>query len=676
MAQAISDCFTIDYVNQKIYNNQTYTDIFTVNALYSYLQETFDELDQMDDAVPMSAQTPTEYTLINGWYVDDDSFKYLKGGAVKTSGWTHPANTTGIRILTLGGLSGVTSGDIGTAVAGVTTGDTGKLLAFNATDNKLWVRVDAAGDTFASSTENITVDAVSAGNMTAVGATGENLWANIYTLGSIEQHINEEQIYIAQAGARIFSGSEWWPEDKVNSAVRHVDVLVKVKEADVPIGSGNITVFLRNYPSGGDADLYDNFGLDLSNGGRNAVPLATSVDLNNTSTQAVASGYNSVTVAFINGTVSYNAISGSFTNLETVTWTGGTGIFLKQTTTTSAGVMTLGNVEGANPTSGLTITGVSSSATAGAGVNMTEAYRMVKQFEQQTVSPEYSVIIGCATRPLSEVYEYLKYVSRIGSTFSMFPTASATGAIITHSAQVGQLYIRAHEDNQSTTTNVYSPVKASPFGTFAGGKFFGAQGVWVENMAGTDIQNFQLIDADQVTRTPPNKQSITITSLSSDDRVTVFRTTGAGSTTIDKAMYSAGAGNVTSNTTFVVTGSIAVDTPSAGTIRIVDNSDTSDTRETRYIYTSWSASTFSGLTPGLNRQYTQTDDEAYVPFIDLISTTTSSSVQVIYTADRPILVRVRRKTAPAILPFEAPPGTFGSTGYSTSAIRTTDSIVT
>ncbi len=669
---AIADDFTIDYVNQRVYHSAG-TVIYSVNALYSYLQDTFDELAQMDDTIPMSAQTPTEYTLINGWFTDDDSFQFLKGGAVQTSGWFHPTNITGIRILTLDATAGLTSGDIGKVVVGGTTSDTGKLLAYNTVSKKLWVRSDAADDMFDDNDEEITVDSVTCGNMTAVSVSGECLWPNVYTLGTIEQHINEEQIYIAQNGARIFSGSEWWPEDKVNSAVRHIDVLIKTKEAGTEIDNGNITVFLRNYPSGGNADLYDHFGIDLTSGGRNAVPLATSVDLNNTSPQATASGYNDITIAFVNGTITYSAVNGSFTSLTTITGSssGATAVFLKQTSTSSSGTMTLGNVVGIFE-NGEDLTGApSKSATSSS--TLTEAYTMVKQFDQQTTSPTYSVIIGCATRVLSQVYEYLKYVTRIGSTFTMYPTTYPQGGPLTHATQQGQLYIRAHEDTQTSPTNTYSPVKASPFGTFAGGKFFGAQGVWIQTMATADIQNFQLIDSDGATQTPPNTQSITISNLLSDDRVSVFRTTSG--TAINKAVYTAASGNITGNSTFVVTGSIAVDTPATGSIRVVDINDTTSTRETRYTYTSWSGSTFSGISPVLDREYTQTDDTAYVPFIDIAATTTSASITVIYTTDRSILVRVRRKTATAILPFETT-GTFGSTGYSTSAIRTADTIVT
>lgn len=658
----IQDDFTIDYVNKRIYHSSG-TTVYTVNALYSYLMDTFDELEQMDDEIPMTAQTPTEYTLVNGWFMDDDSFKYLKGGAIKTDGHL---NTIQILTLAQSGYTNAVAADIGKTVKD-DGADTGPLLAYNNTTRKWWIRY---GSTIASGSAMTISGGVGAGTASANSATGENLWANIYTLGSIEED-NNQQIYIEQAGGRIFSGSEWWPES--GSGTRHIDVLIKVKEAGVEIDGAQITVFLRHYPSTGNADLYDHFQIDLTAGGRNAVPLATSPDLNNTSTHAVVSGYNDITIAFVNGTINYSAISGAFTNLETVTGgtSGATALFVRQTTTSGSGTMTLANIVGTFQ-NGETITGQTSGKTATTSSTVTGAYKTPKAFTQGT-EYNYSVIINCAGRPLAQMYEYLKYVTRIGSTFTMYPTITSNGPTTTWTTKQGQLYIRAHEDNQSAPNNIFSPVKASPFGTFAGGKFFGAQGVWVENMASSDIQAFQLIDSDGFTRTPPNQQSIIVSNLVAGDRVAVFRTTSG--TTINKAMYTAASGNNSGNNTFVVNETITADTPTSGSIRIVDTSDTSSTRETRYTYTSWSGSTFYGLSPALDRNYTANDDTAYVPFIDTTASGSSVSVTVIYVADRSILVRVRRKATPAILPFETT-GTFGSTGYSTTCIRTPDTIVT
>jgi len=90
---AIQDDFTIDVVDKKITYTTAFVDdrppsIYTANAFYKYLQDTFDEPGFLQHAVPMSAQTPTQYTLVNKWFMDDESMKALYGGSIQTSGWT------------------------------------------------------------------------------------------------------------------------------------------------------------------------------------------------------------------------------------------------------------------------------------------------------------------------------------------------------------------------------------------------------------------------------------------------------------------------------------------------------------------------------------------------------------------------------------------------------------
>lgn len=652
---AIGDDFTIDYVARRVYHSSG-TAVYSTNALYSYLMDQFDEPAQMDDTVPMSAQTPTDYTLINGWFMDDDSFKFLKGGAIKTDGYLNA-----IQVITLqsSGYTNAIAGDIGKTVTD-DAGNTGPLLAYNNTTRKWWVRWNA---TIATGSVMAIVTGTGAGTSSGASTSGEDLFPNVYTLGSIEEDDNQ-QIYIIQNGASL---TEWWPDPLAAPATRHIDVLIKTKEAGTEIDEGKITVFLRHYPAGGNADLYDHFDIDLTGGGRNAVPLATSPDLNNTSTHAVVSTYSDITIAFVNGTITHGAVTGGpFVNFETVT--GGNSSATAIMLLDASGTMTLGNIDGTFE-SGEVLTGSTSLATTTTSSTVTVAYTMKKTFIKET-ERDYSVIIECADRRLSEVYEYMKYVLRENSTFQTYGIRSVA-SVLSQNIVDGEQYIRAYTD-VTTPANSYSPVKASPFGTFAGGKFFGARGVWVEGMNPLDILAFQLIDSGNTTRTPPNQQTITISNLLANDSVAVFRTTSG--TTIDKTMYTAAAGNDSGNTTFVVNGAIANDTPASGTIRIIDSSDTSATREIRYTYTSWDGSTFSGLSPALDRNYTATDDTAYIPFIDKVAAGTSESTTVIYVADRSILIRVRRYTATAILPFETT-GTFGSTGYSQTAIRTIDSIV-
>ena len=234
---AIGDDFTIDYVAKRIRHSTTATTVWTVNALYSYLQDTFDEIDQMDDPIPMSAQTPTEYTLINGWFMSEarenegganyrNCFEYLKTGAIQTSGQAgyiiHVLSVTG------GTYADPVTADLGkTVVAGATS--IGPLVDFKITStavsSKWWVRDTRTTPAQIAITTAMTITTgTGSGNTSAASSTGEQLWANIYTLGTIEQHTNEEQIYVEQSSARYVTGAEWWPENKTNNSTRHIDV--------------------------------------------------------------------------------------------------------------------------------------------------------------------------------------------------------------------------------------------------------------------------------------------------------------------------------------------------------------------------------------------------------------------------------------------------------------------
>jgi hypothetical protein len=335
--------------------------------------------------------------------------------------------------------------------------------------------------------------------------------------------------------------------------------------------------------------------------------------------------------------------------------------------------MTIGNYNGIDFDE-VEVTGERSDATCTMHTSITLAHTMNKNFTQGDPYP-YDVIIDCEGRYLADVYEYLKFVTREDSTYQMYPLYEVTGgSTLAREVLDGEEYIQAYRDED--TTNTYAPVKASPFGTFAGGVFFGARGVWVEDMHSSDSQNFQLIDSNGTTRTPPNFQDVTVTGLEVGDTVSVFILTGAGGT-INKAAFTSAAGNGANDPDFVVKEAIPTHTPSSGFIRVVRNSATPDD-EQRYQYDSWDSGTkaftlnTTAHPTGLTYAYTEDTDTAYVPFIDRVSTDTEETETVIYTSNVAVLTRVRKK---GILPFQAE-GTFGSTGITQGAIRTTDSIVT
>lgn len=610
----ISSDFTIDYVNKLIVHSSG-TTTYTVNALYSYIQDTFDELNQLDDTVPMSAQTPTAYTMINGWFIDDQSVKYLYGGALASSGWNNE-----IHVLQFGATyTSCVSGDIGKAVLD-DGGAFGTLLAYDNTLKKWWVRTGSATTAASSSVMTIT-SGTGTGTINATSTTGEALYTNIYTLGSIEAGT---QIYIEQAAAVI---SPWW-------STGHIDILVKVKEAGTLIDSANVIVFIREL-----SDSYDFFSIDLSAGGRQAVPLASSDDLNNQTSAATIANYQ-------NGTTANIAISfGSF----------------------SADINNDGTPE------------------------------------------NYKVQINCDGQRLDKVYEVVKYWTRRGTSKTLNGVS-------------GDLYTAADP--------TYTSVKQSPLGTFAGGKFFGARGVYLTNLHASDIQSYQLTDNTNATVVPPNYIAVTVSGLVSGDRVAVFPASGGA---VNKSQYtltslSQGASSI------VVSTSLPVDTPSTGYIVLKKPAAKA---EYTYRYTSWTGSTFtlaasatgtatagdtttlvdssanfitsgvqigdivyrdatnfgyvvsvdsgtqltttafastwSGQAYHINALVTSysSADSAYVPYLYKTAASTSETTTIVYVADRAVITRVRKK---GILPFEVA-GTIGNTGISVTAIRTSDSIV-
>lgn len=578
---AIGDDLLINYGNRRIVQDHAYvagTDTpYSTQALYTYLMSVFDDLEQMDNTIPMSAQTPNAFTMINGWFIDDETVKWLNDGAIVSSGWLHPTNPTGVRLLALDAIAGVDDSDLDAVVLGGTTGDTGKLLAYNTTRKLLWVRCDGADDLFDDNAEAITVGGVACGNMTAVSTSGENLYVNLYTLGSLTSA--SDTIYIIQAGTKI---SAWW-----GTGIDACDVLIKVKEMGTTIDSGNVIVFCRYYPTAGDAALYDHFPITLT-AGRQAVPLSTALDLNNTNSQATVSGYISTyTVTFgFAGPYNRELQPGVFKDYD-----------------------------------------VEIKATTGGGI------------------------------PLAALYEVCKYVTREGSTEQL------DGAD-------GEQYITADPS--------YALVKQSPFGSFAGGKFFGARGIWIEGYVATDAQNFQLIASDGTTQNPPNTVICRVTSLVDGDSVSMFMLE-ASEGAIEKDTWALDGAHPAASTTVLVTTDISPNwagqaPPKAdgGYLRVVKT----DGSEVLKGYTTWSSKTFTlDGTLGVD---CESGDKVYVPIIDAVASGSSIQNTLIQDATIYVITRVRKYGGPApnsIIPFEIY-GSVGAVGLSVPAIRTEDGIVT
>ena len=204
----------------------------------------------------------------------------------------------------------------------------------------------------------------------------------------------------------------------------------------------------------------------------------------------------------------------------------------------------------------------------------------------------------------------------------------------------------------------YAENSPAPFGAFAGGKWFVAQGWLIEGVMAADSKAFQLISHDGTTVTPPTSISVQVGGVVSGDYVLVARDNGSGGI-LDTEYTVSGSSGATSIT---VTG-LKADTPASGVIRIDGD---------RYTYTSWSGTTVSGLSPALTKTYTSRP--AFIPLIDApvpALATTINSANMQFSSNFTCRYRVRNGGGSPIVPFESTLSVT-STGGSGTAVRNAD----
>jgi hypothetical protein len=221
---------------------------------------------------------------------------------------------------------------------------------------------------------------------------------------------------------------------------------------------------------------------------------------------------------------------------------------------------------------------------------------------------------------LQEAYQYLQYLTRENSSSTLNSIPGWRYRVL----------------NSGYTENI-----AAPFGTFAGGTFFLAQGWWITGVLAAESTKYQLIAHDGTTQVPPTVIGITVGNLVSGDRVLVARDDGTGSLLKDEYTPVAASAGATS---LQVVESIKTDTPSAGVIRI---------KGLRYTYSSFNAGTktFTGLSPSLATNIV-TADEVFVPFIDRAASAATESVTFIYASNFNARVDVRNGSGGSpIVPF-------------------------
>lgn len=692
------------------------TGTYTINQLYSAMQTLQDESDTIDDGTCFNADTPVEYTIgsidqndNDPWYITFDLMEHITGGSLKTAGWTRTEGTdTGIVIIP-GTNVDMAAADIGDGVSG-TDGD-GTLLEIIEGDKGDFIVVrpdsNAAGDSFKTNGQTITCDTAPNHTFTQHATednnTGEMIWANLYTIGTVDDNVH---MYVYQGefdastpaspatdnSDRVYSVNsstiDYWGEG-------HIDICAPNKRwwrlasegAWDAVDSGYFRVYARK---GGD--LYSSFEVATSttSGGRNPVPLQTSADLNQGTGTKTVSFTGSITGTFTDGEVITQATSDARGVLDLDNSDTGTNGYLSYfpiAESGSGGLLTAFNNTNiiTGDDSGASCTSNGTPADAGPSLSTwftnnafpdlkigNTAVQAVtnKDIDNDGTDEHYGIVVDCNSNPLDEVYEWLKYICQytqgdtdtveqaftddisqadifgeefVGATayfgYSAISgtlaegegltqaTSGATGYMICHDTTNDVVLLRNTRGSFNSSNQIDSDVDAdyftpdeagnfaatvsSPFGTFAGGTFFGARGIILENWVAGDENSFILTDMEGNTKERPTSITITVSNVhgnavteTDSDLVGVYLLDGSGGD-IDKDLLTCDGGEVEGGTT-IATSAIPDWPPSSGRLLL---SDVSENDEYIIGYSSYDtgtdtftldSATFSALTAGTN----------------------------------------------------------------------------
>jgi hypothetical protein len=709
---AIQDDVTIDYANRRITYTTAFVDdrppsIYPMNELYSWLQDTFDEPAQMNQPTPMTAQTPTQYTIGYPWFTDNETLKAFYGGSLQSSGWTK-SGSDGITALRYqdSPTTAPDSGDIGETFTGGTSGATGVCLAVDTTRQIVWVRNTSAAQF--QGNENVTGPASDPDFQTETTngfQTGDSVWTCIFSTGPIrpatEVFVGQEPDQLGGTAyhdsdadsryeRRLEKLAEWWDADQdfsgtpngIGAQAEHIDLIILTKELGVEIDGQRLVVCARQagqtfshfeiigglvpsvIPFSANAEDKNNqdgpylIGFD----NRSGTTLAVGDILeNDTGTPPVGRLRAVVTAvtggAAASGTIDFYLIGDTEADGTLIQLADDEDMAVRGSSTCTFDIDTVGQALTAQ-----------NGAVAG-GVTVTFADAQVDVDEDAT-DEEYACTINCNNVPLADVYQRVMFLCCRGNQNGTTPgtpdtllpsghaslgegsefyravgdivfdydnrtgtppvegdlvkgsisgaygvvtsiTAAATGVCVLTQVkgefedgdQVAEIdaaggnYVEVNGAPESIADNT-----AAPFGTFAGGRWFVAQGVVLDNVPAADANNWETIDLAGVTRAPPTSRAITFAGLEINDRATIMEVDTAGGIDITENQNGVGATGAAVGATQIPLDSIvALDVPPSGYIRVVDTSLASTGVQYRYEYatvigTTVTLRTGSGLT--------------------------------------------------------------------------------
>jgi hypothetical protein len=661
-----------------IYPTGSLNIVRSANALYTYAQDTYDELAQLDDDPPLEGNVKDQlYTILNNYIIPDLSFRFLEKGSFKDSG----NNNIFTDIQTVGAIA-----DIGawgyyydttnpTPQPDMYIEQNGAVLRQDWLEGNLDVLLKVK-----TSTEpryiNPTVNAL--GQLINGAAFTVHLRPYLRTFDSNEVTQAGGIAIVALGNAKDLNNttgqySATWSSGGAGAFTIGEEITTSGGKRGIVTSSdsgatGTVTYALKSSTNFVVSDVVTGFV---------SAKTATLAGPTN-----LVAGYNTnIRVMTVDLKISGGTTTGTFVLGENVTQatTGATGFFMEDT----AGTLYLQKNNATVFSGNNTITGAVSGATnAGTLIYDTTQQTVPKDIGGGVGDKNYTVVVSAnitnaSARPILEVYEWWKYLLRAESTALQGGPGASTGV-------EGRIYRKAQSS--------YAEVRgASAYGTKAGALVIGAQGVFIEKftLATSDLRNIQLIDNLGGTYNPPNLQSLAVSNITSGVRVAVYRSTGAGLETILRSEFKVGAvgsGNNQSANAYILVAAqtrsvspLPNDVPDSGVLRILDPNDTGN--YLRFIYDTVDRVTnIFHLQQGIGQNTIgavtgsvdlTVNDYVHVVFIEMQSVGTSVSTTIQYVADIPLytIARIKGKK-----PFKTP-ASFGTGGASIGAVLSTDDVV-
>ena len=641
----------------------------SANALYTYAQDLYDELAQLDDLPPLDGNVKDQlYTVLNDYIIPDLSFRFLEKGSFKDSG----NNNIFTDIQTVGALADIGNHGYYYSASNPTPQPDMYIEQNGAVNRQDWIE------------GNLDV-------LLKVKTSTEPRYINP-TVAALGQLINEASFTVhARPYTRTYDSNEVTQQGGVA-----VVALGNAKDLNNTTGQ-----YRCAFSAGGAGAFTVGEEITTSDGKRGIVTASDSGAAGNMD-YALKSSTNFVNTDSITGAVSGKTaavadpstlVAGYSTNIKVMTvdrrFTGGTttGIFIigeqvTQTGTSATGFVLeddAGTIYVQDNTGTFNGTGLLTGNTSGATntPTATVAYTTVpKDIGGGVGDKDYTAvsglnITGASAQTVLKMYEWWKFLLRAESVLIQGGPGAAAGI-------QGRIFRRL--------ASAFAEVRgASPYGQKAGSLVIGAQGMFIQNMAATDLQNIQLVDNTGTTYNPPNIQSLQLTNIFSGVRGSIYRTASLDSTTIQRNEFKVGAvgggNNQAANSTILVAANartvspLPYDVPDTGVLRILDPNDTgnylmfpySSVNRTTNIFT-LTAGTIGDVTSGVDLTL---NDNAHVVFFEEQAVGTSIAKTVQYVSDIYLYAVARIKgKKPA-----STTGTFGSTGASLGVSLQPDEVV-